>query len=319
MTTDEQTSAAAIIDGSSAPTPSTHAAGPAHSPAPGESGPAAPQSWPAYDAAQYRQPGKDKLAIVGFAQSHRHLAPINDPSYEIWSLNNAYVHLKRADRWFEIHSEDLYGWDLRRPGDHIGWLKKFAGPVYMIEQRADIPNSVRFPIEDVISCVGPYLTSGPAYMLGLAMLEGFKHIEIYGIDLATATEYQEQKPGFEFLLGMAMGREIEIVLPRGCHLLKAPLYGRGDINEGGEHHTRRAFAGRLEALQRKTKEVDAQLLEVQLARARLEGAQLECQYWIGRTPEGGDPSIMLAKMSPIVAAKGAGGIGQHRTGDLADG
>lgn len=288
---------------------SPHAAGPGSGPVPPDPVPAAPpgERRPAWSR---RIPGKDKVAIVGFSTNHRHLAPLDDPSYEIWGLNNGYVHLKRADRWFELHSEDQYGWDLRRPGDHAGWLKAFRGPLYLIEARTDMPNSITFPYEEVINCVGPYLTSGPALMLGFAMLEGFRHIEIYGIDLMTHTEYADQKPGFEFLLGLAMGREITVVLPRNCDLLKGPIYGRGDLNEGGEHRTRRQFEGRLKALAKRKGEALAEVRKAELTVARIEGAELECRYWIGQTPEGGAQEAMLARMGEhgqaMIAAKEAG-------------
>lgn len=267
-----------------------------------------------------RIPGKDKVAIVGFSTNHRHLAPLDDPAYEIWGMNNAYLHLKRADRWFELHSEDQYGWDLRRPGEHVEWLRRFKGPLYLINARTDMPNSISYPYDDVIGCVGPYLTSGPALMLGFAMLEGFRHISIFGIDLATHTEYADQKPGFEFLLGMAMGREITVELPQTCELLKGPVYGRGDVNPGGEHRTRKQFEGRLKALAKRKTEAMAQLRQQELTIARIEGAELESRYWIGQTPEGGQQGIMMnAAMQRVAEEKGRGGVLLHHpTGDLAD-
>lgn len=285
-----------------------HAAGPGDRPVPGDPVPAAP-TW------SRRMPGKDKVAIVGFSTNHRHLAPVDDESYEIWGMNNAYVHLKRADRWFELHSEDQYGWDLRRPGEHVKWLQAFDGPLYLVEARADMPNSISFPYAEVCENTGPYMTSGPALMLAFAMLEGFREIAIYGIDLMTNSEYESQKASFEFLIGMAMGKGIEIVLPSNCQLLRGPVYGRGDINVGGERRTRAQFEGRLKALAKRKAEALAELRRAELTVARLEGAELESRYWVGQTPEGGDQGEML-KM--IAAEKGRGGVLIHPTGDLAD-
>lgn len=262
-----------------------------------------------------RMPGKDKVAIVGFSTNHRHLAPVDDPTYEIWGMNNAYVHLKRADRWFELHSEDQYGWDLRRPGEHVKWLREFDGPLYLINARSDMPNSIAFPYTEVMENSGPYMTSGPALMLAFAMLEGFRTIAIYGIDLMTHSEYEAQKASFEFLIGMAMGREIEIILPTNCQLLRGPVYGRGDVNPGGERRTRAQFEGRLKALAKRKAEALSDLRQQELTVARLEGAELETRYWIGQTPEGGDQGLMLQK---IAEEKGRGGILIHPTGDMAD-
>ena len=270
----------------------------------------------------FRVPGKDKVAICGFAQTHRMAAPFHDPSFEIWSLNNAYIFLPErphvggrvADRWFEIHSEDLYGWELRRPGPHVDWLRKFGGPLYLIEARADMPNSVRYPIEDAVRVLQvPYLTSSPAYMLALAMMEGFKEIHIYGIDLATDSEYADQRPNLEWLIGLAIGRGHSIVLPKGCHLLTGDLYGRGKLRPGGERHTREQFEGRIAALQRRLAEVQQERKRMEREEAKLEGAILDCQHWIGRTPPGQPQDQMLAMMAgpgrQIVEAKAGGGIG----------
>lgn len=269
----------------------------------------------------FRFPGKTKVAIVGFAQTHRDQAPFQDPSFEIWGLNNAYVFMpprphaggRIAERWFEIHSEDLYAWDLRRPGQHVEWLAKFPGPVYLLEARADMPRSVRYPIEDIVARYGAYITSSPAYMLLLAMAEGFKEIHIYGIDLATDSEYAEQRPNLEFLIGVAVAKGHEIYLPPNCQLLKGPLYGRGTYNPGGERHSREQYVGRLAALQKRLGEVQLEEKRVAGERSRLEGAILECQHWIGRTPEGQPQEALLAQMAgpgrAIVEAKGGGGIG----------
>ncbi len=269
----------------------------------------------------FRFSGKDKVAIVGFAQSHRDQAPFQDPAFEIWGLNNAYIFMpprphvggRIAERWFEIHSDDQFGWDLRRPGQHVAWLAKFPGPLYLLEARRDMPNSIRYPIEDIVSRYGAYITSSPAYMLLMAMAEGFKEIHIYGIDLATDSEYADQRPNLEFLIGVAIAKGHQIFLPPGCQLLQGKLYARGKFNSGGEHHTRQQFEGRLGALQKRLAEVQAEKNRINQEQARIEGAILECQHWVGRTPEGQPPEALLASMSgpgkEIVEAKGGGGIG----------
>lgn len=269
----------------------------------------------------FRFPGKEKVAIVGFAQSHRDQAPFQDPSFEIWGLNNAYIFMpprphvggRIAERWFEIHSEDLYGWDLRRPGQHVAWLAKFPGPLYLLEARPDMTNSIRYPIEEIVSRYGAYITSSPAYMLLLAMAEGFKTIHIYGIDLATDSEYADQRPNLEFLIGVAIAKGHEIFLPPTCQLLRGNLYARGQFRPGGERHTREQYAGRVAALQKRLGEIQQEKVRISKEESRIEGALLECQHWIGRTPEGQDPAALLASMQgpgkAIVEAKGGGGIG----------
>ncbi len=237
-----------------------------------------------------------EVALVGFASSSRELANTLPASVEIWGCNQLYRtgFLKRADRWFELHSRTLYDTALeaRRPADYIRWLSAFDGPVYLLEPQPDIRGSVRYPIEEVIADVGDYLTSSMAYMLALAIHERAEVIHAYGVDMATKGEYAEQRAGFEYLLGLARGRGIRIVLPTACPLLRAPLYGRGALRPDGEHITDDQFAARLQALEQRKAEIQQHLTRLQGEFQAIEGAILETTYWINTTPEGAPQEIL---------------------------
>jgi len=173
-----------------------------------------------------------RVAIVGTAPSWTQ-TPWNDPTLQIWSLNDAYMNgLPRADAWFDQHplshfyyrpkgqkvvyAEHVpYGFYVR-PEGHIEWLQQQSRtiPVYL---QADPPagfgpHARRFPLEEVEAAFGkweqPYDASGPSYMLALAMLQGATEIHVYGIHLSTAHEYREQRPQWEFLLGRYLGRTV---------------------------------------------------------------------------------------------------------------
>ena len=59
----------------------------------------------------------------------------------------------------------------------------------------------------------------------LAIEKGYKEIGIYGIDLSTTKEYQEQRPSVLYFIGLAKGLGIEIILPNYCKLFdKERLY-----------------------------------------------------------------------------------------------
>ena len=164
-------------------------------------------------------PKRDKVAIVGFATSSRGLAPFDDPSYEIWTLNQLYRHVPRTTRHFDIHKN----WDEENVEgtDHRGWIRDAPVPVYMMEAHDDLPSTVRFPIERVIDDLGiDYFTSSVALMVALAMAEGFKEIALYGIDLIVGGEYTEQKCCVEFWLGCAHARDINVRIPQESALLK---------------------------------------------------------------------------------------------------
>jgi hypothetical protein len=71
-----------------------------------------------------------------------------------------------------------------------------------------------------------YFTNTISYMIALAIYEEFEVIEIYGVDMAVGTEYNEQRPSCEYYIGIAKGRGIDIKLPAACDLMKARhIYG----------------------------------------------------------------------------------------------
>src|SRR5215216_2376904 len=90
-----------------------------------------------------------KIAVCGFASSSRHLIPINDPTWELWGMNQLYRHIPRADRWFDIH----WNWDSEVvPGtDYRGWLSTCGIPLYMMQHIPDLPTSLTFPLQRLMS------------------------------------------------------------------------------------------------------------------------------------------------------------------------
>lgn len=185
---------------------------------------------------------RDKVAIVGFAGTTRHLAPYDNDEWEIWSLNEAHRQpwMKRITRWFQIHKD----WDYKKQNnesyrEHWEWLQqKQPFPIYMQEQPVDIPSSVELPLRDIIekfcgnyqrgtltdSEVIEYFTSSFAYMGSLALFMGFKEIGVWGFEMATDTEFRYQKGSTEFWLGI-IGQHAKMLLPNGCQLLNGKLYG----------------------------------------------------------------------------------------------
>jgi len=192
-------------------------------------------------------PSRPAVAIVGFASTTRMQAPFDDPSYEIWGLNQLYRHIPRADRWWEIHYRAMFEADIVRDTDYVAWLQRCPIPIIMAERQADIPNSVRWPRADIFErfkapermipriASAPrngfrrrrdYFTSTIPYMMALALFEGFERIGIYGIDLIVGSEYFYQKACLEYWIGRAEGMGVEVEIPEDSALLKGShLYG----------------------------------------------------------------------------------------------
>jgi hypothetical protein len=196
----------------------------------------------------YIQTDRKKIAICGFASSTRQMIPIDDPQWEVWGMNQLYRHVKRADRWFDVH----WNWNQELvPGtDHHGWIRDSGIPVYMTQTHADMPTTVRFPLQTLTEWFSAdYFTSTVAHMSALAIweidrrvamqlrdepvgtaLEGLQRarqlyaeytIGYFGIDLIVGEEYGWQKPCAEFWIGAAaIGRGIEVYTPPQSALCK---------------------------------------------------------------------------------------------------
>jgi len=190
------------------------------------------------------QPKKSKVAIVGFASNWQD-APWEDKDCEIWGLNELYMNLQqipdkaRADRWFEIHNRTS---PTKNRPEHIKWLQQCPVPLYMWQHYEDMPNSIPYPLEQVIDFTyskglrlslpdntekkNRYITNSISYMFLLAWMEGFKEIHIYGVDLAQNEEYYYQRPNLEYFIGAAQATGVKVVMPITCDLCKAySLYG----------------------------------------------------------------------------------------------
>ena len=165
-------------------------------------------------------PKRKKVAIIGFASNTLHLVPWNDPEFELWSMNQGYMHCaRRTDRHWEMHQPEATA-DIRDP-NYLTFLQTCPIPIYMIQQYDEYPNSIRFPIEDAIRLAGrDYFMSSVSYMMALAIMEGFQEIHLYGINLAIGDEYFYEKPNAEWWIGKAEGMGIKVVVPQASSLLK---------------------------------------------------------------------------------------------------
>lgn len=258
---------------------------------------------------------RDKVAIVGFAKPHRDQAPFNDPEWEIWGVNDGWSFVPKGTmhRWFDMHSPDIYEWRMRRSQGHIAWLKSFTGQTYFHEARPDIPSSVRYPIEDVIRNIGaPYLTSSIAYMQGLALLLGFKRIGIWGVDMGHDSEYADQRPCCEWLLGVALARGVAIELPDSSPLMKGPLYGRGYLTDRGE----RISHGQLERRYKLLKNREAMLAgacdQIMEGRKQLDGAMATVRELFGEMPDHANELKARLDRYEAQAIEGAESWTQHK-------
>lgn len=275
-----------------------------------------------------------KVAIVGFAERSRDAAPYADPSWSVWGVNGTWTVAPRLDAILDLHAPWIYEWEMqRRPKGHVDHLRAFAGPVWLIERRDDIPTSQTYPLDEIVRFLGrPYLTSSISMAVALALWQGATTIGLWGVEMQTQSEYADQRPGLEYLIGRAEAAGVEIVLPEGCNILSGAVYGRGDLNEGGERLTPSQFERRLFALQKRhadlerqaarqdgalreaeahaasdhprVVELSAALAETLDTLARVSGMLSESRFWLAQTPEGAAQARWRGRLSVVKGEAG---------------
>jgi hypothetical protein len=160
------------------------------------------------------------VAIVGSAPSTRALAPCHGPGWDVWCVGTA-AELARWDRFFELHDLDTF--DAREYADYFAWLARQTKPVYVARLDPRVPAGVVYPKELVLERFGPYFfTSSVAWMMALAIHERAAAIGLFGVDMADASEYREQKAGCRHFIAVAQHFGIPVVVPDGSDLKHAP-------------------------------------------------------------------------------------------------
>lgn len=187
---------------------------------------------------------KRKIGIVGYTGSRR-LAPYGDPEWELWGLNNLHlaedIDPSKFDAWFDLHPRT----EIVKDEVHRKWLEGGSAglPCFVWgdssgEPPADWPNAVAYPQQHVLDSFPAYFTNSISWMTALAITllqqraedQGLAlsdcELGVWGVDMATDSEYAAQRPSCEFFIGIAMGLGLPVQIPESSDLLKAAsLYG----------------------------------------------------------------------------------------------
>lgn len=212
-----------------------------------------------------------KAAILGTVPSSKHLAPFNDPEWEIWvcSPGNRGGAIPRVTKWFELHGVmDLKGaenasWNT----EYFAWLREQSFPVFMQEPNDLVPQSIPFPIKPWLAEFGKKgraaATSSISLMIGFAIMSGATEIGIFGVDMAATEEaYTLQKSGCAYMLLEAQERGIKVSVPlESCLATMPPLYGYAEASRMGRKLYVRELetAGLVTTLKAQIENLQAQL------------------------------------------------------------
>ncbi len=162
----------------------------------------------------------EKVLICGMGPGWEQ-APDNT-EYEVWGLNHmafAQKNGKRLNRLFmmDVVSEmpSVLSGQLK-VADIIRQVNELNVPFVSAYQYAEIPMSEAFPLEKARKELGlPYFSNTIAYMIAYAIMKGVKEIQIFGVNQASNSEYFTEKAGVEYMIGIANGRGIKVVINGG--------------------------------------------------------------------------------------------------------
>jgi hypothetical protein len=175
------------------------------------------------------------------------------------------------------------GWE----GKHWVYLQEpHEFPIMMMAHDDRIPSSVPYPLDDVVQdcfshlwrgeVMNKYLTSSASYMMALAIHEKVGTIYISGLEMASTSEYTYQRDGMAYLVGLANGRGIDVVLMEQSGLLKAKLYSY----EGGQQVDRDTI---IRHLRKYDTQVSHFLVHPSLDLYRAQGAVTALDALLGHT------------------------------------
>ena len=191
--------------------------------------------------------GTDRVAILGMNHYLLTYVPWGDETIEKWAINESNVmfpeeKMEHITRWFQLHPP----WDYKRKTnrsdpEHGNWLRrKHHFPIYMKKVYKSIPTSIKYPIDEIMERFNRrYFTCTFAYQIALALYEGFREIQIFGLEMLSPTEIIEDQRGcVEYWLGRAEGMGVTVTLPPTCRLLgqHLKLYALEKRREIHRHH-----------------------------------------------------------------------------------
>lgn len=160
-----------------------------------------------------------KVSIIGKGKGWN-LAPLTGQTWGITQL----ILRRSVSRVIDMNDYSLWGPDEARDAKKARLKASAEGSPYI--------DRGNYPLRDIVEYFGTdYFSNTVDYALALAIFEGFKEIDLYGVNMANGTEYAYQKPGVDFWCGMAMGKGVKVrVFGEHSTIMKTrdgKLYGYG--------------------------------------------------------------------------------------------
>ena len=155
---------------------------------------------------------------------------------EVWVVNKMGVIVKHDMLWrmddltgiYECNNKAYTGGNVSEPqiihDTYTDFLRNHDKPIVTSKAYPELfPNSVEYPLEDVINTIGySYFRTTPAYAAAFAIHIGVKRLRIFGCDYVYPTNQYKAESGranLEFILGIGMTMGMEVWVPPTSTLL----------------------------------------------------------------------------------------------------
>lgn len=167
---------------------------------------------------------------------------LNDPNHFLWLQNKEGQCVSCAGRGY-ILTKDMNQITCEADGckDGVFHPPEYRKDLIVYTQKYydDVHNSIPLPLDEIHDkffrkYLGDrkYFTSSAAYLLGLAMLYGYKQIDFYGFEMGTTSEYHYQRANFEYMVGVAHGLGFDVNIPVQSPILQGELYAFENMQQG---------------------------------------------------------------------------------------
>lgn len=181
---------------------------------------------------------KDTVCIVATGNAWDRCV-FGNSNKDYWTLNNMFessVDPNCFTEWFQLHRP---GWG-EGSVDTIemrNFLQTWARPVWVQKDwgsELEVKNPVLYPFDEVVEKYGPrdihgkpypYFSNSIDYMVTLAILRGYREIQLYGVEFISLEddEYFTMRQTLNYYLGRATELEIKVVVQEYSSLLKHPF------------------------------------------------------------------------------------------------
>lgn len=153
-----------------------------------------------------------KIAVVGMSSPSNEEAPFGE--MECWALAMDKFSRPRANLLFEMHQREAQEeFEAFKDVDYgtVVWQ-------YPPETQGEV-EFIQYPLKEVIASIGvDWFSSTIAYMIALAISKKPEEIHIYGVHMAAEDEYVYQRANLCWLIGLAEGRGIKVIVQEGSYL-----------------------------------------------------------------------------------------------------